>query len=83
MSKAFFKFFTAIHRFIYRLSGGRVGGEVQGLQVLLLTTTGRKSGKSHSTPLGYFKHGEGYVIIGSNSGSDHHPGWYYNLKSNS
>ena len=83
MSKVFFRFFTATHLFIYRLSGGRVGGVVRGLHVLLLTTMGRKSGKPRTTPLGYFKQDDGYVITASNSGSDHHPGWYYNLKSNS
>jgi deazaflavin-dependent oxidoreductase (nitroreductase family) len=83
MRKYLFRLFTAIHLFIYRLSGGRVSGEVRGLHVLLLTTTGRKSGKPRTMPLGYFKHDGGYVITASNSGSDHHPGWYYNLKSSS
>jgi len=82
MRKVFYKLFTAIHVFVYRLSGGRVSGEVRRLHVLLLTTTGRKSGRSRTMPLGYFKHDGAYVIIASNSGSDHHPGWYYNLKSN-
>jgi deazaflavin-dependent oxidoreductase (nitroreductase family) len=82
MTRVFFRLFTAIHLFVYRLSGGRVSGVVRGLHVLLLTTTGRKSGKLRTTPLGYFKHDESYVIIASNSGADHHPGWYYNLKSN-
>jgi deazaflavin-dependent oxidoreductase (nitroreductase family) len=82
MRKALYKLFPAIHLFIYRLTGGRISGVVQGLHVLLLTTTGRKSGQPRTTPLGYFKHGNNYVIIASNSGSDHHPGWYYNLKSN-
>ena len=81
MYNTIFKLFTATHLFIYRLSGGRIGGVVQGLHVLILTTTGRKSGKPRTTPLGYFKHEGGYVITGSNSGSDHHPAWYYNLKS--
>jgi hypothetical protein len=62
MYKTLFKLFTAIHLFIYRLSGGRVGGEVQGLHVLILTTNGRKSGKPRTTPLGYFKLDGGYVI---------------------
>jgi deazaflavin-dependent oxidoreductase (nitroreductase family) len=81
MYNTIFKLFTATHLFIYRLSGGRIGGVVQGLHVLILTTTGRKSGRSRTMPLGYFKHDGGYVITASNSGSDHHPGWYYNLKS--
>jgi len=81
MYNTIFKLFTATHLFIYRLSGGRISGVVQGLHVLILTTTGRKSGKPRTTPLGYFKHEGGYVITGSNSGSNQNPAWYYNLKS--
>jgi deazaflavin-dependent oxidoreductase (nitroreductase family) len=47
-----------------------------------LTTTGRKTGKKRTTPLGYFKDQQGsYVIIGSNAGFDTHPAWFHNLKS--
>jgi F420H(2)-dependent quinone reductase len=82
MSKLFFRVFTGVHGFFYRLTGGRFAGKVQGLRVVLLTTTGRKTGKLRTTPLGHFEHDGGYVIIGSNTGSDHHPGWFLNLKSN-
>jgi len=83
MSKVIIRFFIAVHIFFYQQSGGWVGGKVRGLNVLLLTTTGRKSGRPRTMPLGYFEHNGGYVIIASNSGSDHQPDWYYNLKSNS
>jgi deazaflavin-dependent oxidoreductase (nitroreductase family) len=82
MSKPFFRVFTGIHGFFYRLTGGRIAGKVQGLRVLLLTTTGRKTGKLRTTPLGHFEQAGGYVIIGSNAGSDHHPDWFLNLKGN-
>jgi deazaflavin-dependent oxidoreductase (nitroreductase family) len=59
----------------------RIGGCVQGLPVLLLTTTGRRTGKQRVTPLGYFKHGDDYVIIASNAGFETNPAWYHNLKS--
>jgi deazaflavin-dependent oxidoreductase (nitroreductase family) len=68
--------------FLYRLTGGKVGGKVQGLSVLLLTTTGRKTGKKRTTPLGYFEHDGSYVIIASNAGFDLHPAWFHNLRSN-
>ena len=71
----------AIAVLLYRLTGGRFGGKVLGLRVLLLTTTGRKTGKQRTTPLGYFEQDGGYVIIGSNAGSDTHPGWFHNLRS--
>ncbi len=53
-----------------------------GFKVLLLTTTGRKSGKAHTTPLGWFGHDGGYVIVASNAGQPKNPAWYLNLVSN-
>ena len=53
-----------------------------GLNVLLLTTIGRKTGKRRTTPLGYFEHDGSYVIIASNGGADRHPSWFLNLKNN-
>lgn len=55
---------------------------MRGFKVLLLTTTGRKSGKTYTTPLGRFDHDRGYIIVASNAGLPTHPAWYYNLKSN-
>ena len=81
--KALFKLVFSIAAALYRLTGGRIGGKVQGLPVLLLTTTGRKSGKRRVTPVGYFEADGGYVIVASNAGFDNHPGWYHNLKHNS
>lgn len=80
--KYLFKLFMAIHVWIYRLSGGKLGGTMRGFKVLLLTTTGRKSGKTYTTPLGRFDHEDGYIIVASNAGQPTHPAWYYNLKSN-
>jgi len=80
--KYLFKLFMALHVGIYRLSGGKLGGRMRGLKVLLLTTIGRKSGKAYATPLGCFDQEGGYVIVASNAGLPTHPAWYYNLKSN-
>jgi F420H(2)-dependent quinone reductase len=80
--KYIFKLFLALHVGIYRLSGGKLGGSMGGSRVLLLTTTGRKSGKVHTIPLGCFDHKDGYVIVASNAGQSAHPAWYNNLKSN-
>jgi deazaflavin-dependent oxidoreductase (nitroreductase family) len=82
MVKLFFRVFMGVHVFLYRLTGGTFAGQVRGLRVLLLTTTGRKTGKVRTTPLGHFEHDGGYVIIGSNAGFDTHPAWFHNLKSN-
>lgn len=82
MGKQIFKFITSIFASLYRMTDGRIGGSMAGLGVLLLTTTGRKSGKAWTTPLGYFEDDGTYVIIASNMGGDRNPAWFLNLKSN-
>ena len=81
MFKALFRSLLSIFVFLYRRTNGKIGGYMRGLSVLLLTTTGRKTGKQHTTPLGYFEHEGRYVVIGSNAGADTHPAWFHNLKS--
>jgi len=76
-----FRFFMAIYVFLYRLTGGKFGSQVQGLPVLLLSTIGRKTGKKRITPLGYLEHDGSYVITATNAGFDTHPAWFHNLKS--
>ena len=65
---------------LYRRSGGKIGGRMGRNKVLLLTTTGRKSGRARTTPLGWFDHPDGYLIVASNGGASTHPAWYLNLK---
>jgi F420H(2)-dependent quinone reductase len=79
--KYLFKFFLALHVGLYRLSEGKLGGSMRGFKFLLLTTTGRKSGKTRTVPLGLFDRPGGYLIVASNSGQPTHPAWYHNLKS--
>ena len=75
-----FKFFGSIQVWIYRVSGGKMGGTMAGFKVLLLTTIVRKSGKTHVVPLGYFARQGGYVIVASKGGAPTNPAWYYNIK---
>lgn len=72
---------SGTHEFWYRASGGLIGGNMFGRPILLLTTTGRKSGRRRTTPLVYMPDGENMVIIASNGGSDQHPEWWLNLRS--
>jgi deazaflavin-dependent oxidoreductase (nitroreductase family) len=72
---------SVLHRTLYGLSGGRVGGKVWNLSILLLTTTGRKSGATRTTPLCYFPDGEDLVVVASNGGMDWYPDWWLNLLS--
>ena len=64
----------------YRETGGAVGHIwKEGSTILLLTTTGRKTGKLTTTPLIYARDGDNYVIVASQGGAPQHPGWYRNL----
>ena len=76
------KVMTGTHAAIYRASGGKVAGRMFNSPVLLLTTTGRKTGKERTTPLMYVEDGENLVIIASNGGAPYHPAWYLNLRTN-
>jgi deazaflavin-dependent oxidoreductase (nitroreductase family) len=70
---------TAVHRRLYRWTGGLVGSDVGGLSTLLLTTTGRKTGQLRTVPLPYFPHAEGWIVIASYAGNPENPAWYGNL----
>jgi F420H(2)-dependent quinone reductase len=67
---------------LYRLSRGRVGGRVGKGPVLLLTTTGRKSGQPRTAPVLYLADGDSYVVINTNAGNAKVPAWSLNLRSN-
>ncbi|MCZ6713364.1 MAG: nitroreductase family deazaflavin-dependent oxidoreductase [Deltaproteobacteria bacterium] len=74
---------SRINTWIYRLSGGKVGGRwLRGAPVLLLTATGRKSGKPRVAPLLYLRDGEKVVVVASKGGMSKHPLWYWNLEAN-
>ncbi len=66
----------------FRANGGETSGVFKGRPLLLLTTTGAKSGESRTTPLVYTKDGDKVVIIASMGGAPKHPAWYLNLKAN-
>ncbi len=75
------RFVTNIHTFVYRLTGGRIGGRMVGSPVLLLTTVGRKSGKERTLPLLYLADDETIVLVASNGGAAKHPLWWLNLQA--
>jgi deazaflavin-dependent oxidoreductase (nitroreductase family) len=75
------RLFAALHRCAYQLTGGALGGRILGAPVLLLTTTGRQSGKLRTTPLLYLEDGAALVVIASNGGAPSHPGWFLNLEA--
>lgn len=67
---------------VYRLSGGRIGGRVGRAPVLLLTTTGRKSGQPRTAPAVYLADGENLILINTNAGNAKIPAWSLNLMAN-
>jgi deazaflavin-dependent oxidoreductase (nitroreductase family) len=76
------KIIMKVHTSVYRATGGKVAGRVFKSPVLLLTTTGRKSGRERTSPLLYLEDGENLVIVASNGGAPKHPAWWLNLKTN-
>jgi deazaflavin-dependent oxidoreductase (nitroreductase family) len=73
-----------VDRPVFLLTGGKhtFASLVSGLPVVMLTTTGAKSGKVRTLPLLGFPDGERMVVIASNYGQLHHPSWYHNLRAN-
>ena len=83
MTNLRFRILGGLHERIYRLTGGKVGGKAGKAPVLLLTTTGRKSGRPRTSPLLYARAGDsGYMVIASKGGAPRHPLWYLNLQAN-
>ncbi|PZG12013.1 nitroreductase family deazaflavin-dependent oxidoreductase [Micromonospora craterilacus] len=64
----------------FRANAGRVGGPFEGARLILLTTTGARTGAAHTTPVAYLPDGpERILVIASAGGADRHPHWYHNL----
>ena len=82
---AFVELFWKWHPRVYRWSGGRIGGKMAGLPVLLLETIGRRSGERRETALTYLPYpypgGDRFVVIASVLGEPRHPAWYLNLRA--
>lgn len=77
------KWATRLHASLFRATNGRIGGRMVGSPVLLLVTTGRRSGLRRTTPLLYLEDGDRQVIVASNGGTPKHPVWWLNLQANS
>ncbi|MBV9050738.1 MAG: nitroreductase family deazaflavin-dependent oxidoreductase [Solirubrobacterales bacterium] len=73
--------FGAEHVRVYQETGGERGYDWRGTNILLLTTTGRSSGKQRTTPLIHRVDGDRWVVVGSRGGAPEHPGWYSNLEA--
>ena len=65
----------------FRKNHGKVGGYFEGAPLLLLHSTGRRTGKSYVHPLMYLKDGDRYLVFASKGGADTHPEWFLNIKA--
>ncbi|MFE4605936.1 nitroreductase family deazaflavin-dependent oxidoreductase [Kitasatospora indigofera] len=63
----------------FRSAGGVVGGDFEGVPLLLLTTTGARSGQPRTMPMTYLRDGDRLVVFAANGGRESQPGWYHNL----
>ena len=73
--------FSRIHITLYRWTGGIIGGRIFGNRMLLLTTTGRKTGQPRTKPVAYLTDGDALVIVAGAAGAAKHPEWWLNLES--
>ena len=65
----------------FRANVGIVGGPYEGMPLLLLTTTGARSGRRHTTPLAYLEDGGRLVVFASSGGAPTNPDWYHNIRA--
>jgi deazaflavin-dependent oxidoreductase (nitroreductase family) len=79
MRDATAKRLSRLHTVLFRLTRGLVGRRLVHNDMLLLTSTGRRTGKPHTVPLLYLEHGDRLVVIASWGGRPDHPEWYHNL----
>jgi len=83
IGSAVIRVMSALNIWVYRLSGGKIGGRfLRGAPVCLVTTTGRKTGELRTAPLLYLADGPRVVIVASKGGMSKHPVWYLNLVAN-
>ena len=75
------KLLSGLHTLLYRTTNGLIGRRLVNNDMLLLTTTGRKSGNPHTVPLLYLEDADRIVVIASYGGRPNHPSWYANLLS--
>jgi len=82
MKDFFIKLFTDFNAFLIRATRGQIGSKLGAQTILLLETTGRKTGQLREIPIAYFLHEGKYLIVASNWGKDKHADWYLNLLQN-
>ncbi len=73
------KSLVGFHKHLMELTGGKIGGRLGPQKILLLNHAGRRSGRTYTTPLSYYRDGDRYLVVASNWGKENHPQWFLNL----
>lgn len=73
------RYMEAVSTMWFRMSGGKVGGSIYGAPLVLLTASGRVTGKRRAKPLLALPDGDSWIVVGSRGGTDGHPEWFLNL----
>ncbi len=76
------KHFGRAHRWLYRVSKGRLGARMGQIDVALVETIGRKTGQPRCVPIACYPYRDSIVVSASNSGKESHPVWYLNMRAN-
>lgn len=79
MRRATVQALSRLHTIVYRTTNGFLGPRLAGVDVLLLTTVGNRTGKLRTVPLLYLRDGLDFIVVASYGGRPHHPDWYLNL----
>src|SRR6185503_563530 len=69
-----------VHAWLWKLCGGKLDSAFGRLPLMMLTTTGRKTGRRRTTPVLYLRDGTDLIVVASFGGNDKHPAWYLNLE---
>jgi deazaflavin-dependent oxidoreductase (nitroreductase family) len=75
------KIFSKAHQLVYRLSKGKLGARLAGVDMVVINCIGRKSGQLRPTPIACYPYGNNVAVVASNNGNDHDPVWWLNLKA--
>ena len=75
------KYFGKVHAALYKLSGGRFGDRMGWIDVVLVDTVGRKTGKKRTVPIACYPYRDSVAVSASNSGQERHPAWYLNMRA--
>ncbi|MFT5576597.1 MAG: deazaflavin-dependent oxidoreductase (nitroreductase family) [Bermanella sp.] len=72
---------TRAHRAIYEATGGRIGGNLMGIAMVMMHTIGAKSGERRSIPVACYQHPDGLLVLASNNAGPKMPAWWHNMRA--